>query len=410
MTAISSTAPAPYLVLGGTASAVTSARRAVVARRYAVDSFAVEWRELSQLESIADEWRELAARALVPNVFYEPAFALAAAPVFGDVGAVLVWSGTAPRKLLGFFPARIETRRYGFSLPVLVGWTHAFAPFSVPLVEREAAEPVIAAWLAHVAGNDALPGLLLLPYLPEEGPFAAALAAILRRAQMPAADFNHHTRALLAPGGNRSAYVEQALGPDQFRELRRTARRLNDLGALLFTTATEPDAVAAATEDFLALEASGRKGKSGASAACDDEVPGFIKVAMRGLAVEGKVAIDRVLLDGRPIAVAITLRSGDTAWLWKVAYDEALVHYSPGVMLAASLTKELVNDASIERTVSCIGENHRVTNRTWSEQLAVCDLMVSPRPDAPFARARRLETMRSAAVAATGRVHRLFVS
>jgi CelD/BcsL family acetyltransferase involved in cellulose biosynthesis len=409
MTAISSTAPAPYLVLGGTASAITSARRAVVARRYAVDSFAVEWRELSQLESIADEWRELAARALVPNVFYEPAFALAAAPVFGrDVGAVLVWSGAAPRKLLGFFPARIETRRYGLSLPLLVGWTHAFASFSVPLVEREAAEPVIAAWLAHVAGNDALPGLLLLPYLPEDGPFAAALAAILRRAQIPAADFNHHTRALLAPGGNRSAYVEQALGPDQFRELRRTARRLNDLGALLFTTATEPDAVAAATEDFLALEASGRKGKSGASAACDDEVPGFIKVAMRGLAAERKVAIDRVLLDGRPVAVAITLRSGDTAWLWKVVYDEALARYSPGVMLAASLTKELVNDASIERTVSCIAADHRVTNRTWSEQLALCDLMVSARADAPFARARRLETMRGSAVAASDGVRRLF--
>jgi CelD/BcsL family acetyltransferase involved in cellulose biosynthesis len=409
MTAISSTAPAPHLVLGGTASAITSARRAVVARRYAVDSFAVEWRELSQLESIADEWRELAARALVPNVFYEPAFALAAAPVFGrEVGAVLVWSGTAPRKLLGLFPARVETRRYGLWLPVLVGWTHSFAPFSAPLVEREAAEPVIAAWLAHVAGSTALPGLLLLPYLPEQGPFAVALAAILRRAQMPAADFNRQTRALLAPGGNRSAYVEQALGPDQFRELRRTARRLNDLGALLFTTATEPDAVAAATEDFLALEASGRKGKSGASAACDDEICGFVKTAIKGLAAERKVAIDRVFLDGRPVAVAITLRSGDTAWLWKVAYDEALARYSPGVMLAASLTKELVNDASIERTVSCITANHRVMNRTWSDQLALCDLLIAARPDAPFTRAQRLETMRSMAVAASDSVRRLF--
>ena len=154
MTAITSTAHAPHFVLAGTAAAITSARRAVVADRYAVNSFAVEWLELSQLESIVGDWRELAARALVPNVFYEPAFALAAAPLFGrDAGAVLVWSGTAPRKLLGLFPARRETRRYGFKLPMLVGWTHPFAPFGVPLVEREAAEPVIAAWLAHVAGD-----------------------------------------------------------------------------------------------------------------------------------------------------------------------------------------------------------------------------------------------------------------
>jgi CelD/BcsL family acetyltransferase involved in cellulose biosynthesis len=409
MTAITSPAHAPHFVLGGTAAAIVSARRAVVARRYAVASFAVEWRELSQLESIVDDWRELAARVLVPNVFYEPAFALAAAPVFGrEVGAVLVWSGTAPRKLLGFFPARVETRRYGLKLPMLVGWTHPFAPFSAPLVEREAAEPVIAAWLAHVAGDPALPGLLLLPDLPEEGPFAAALTAILRRAQMPTADFNRHARALLAPRGDRSAYVEHALGPRQFRELRRTARRLNELGALLFTTATEPDAVAAATEDFLALEASGWKRKSGAAAACSDEIRRFVKAAIRGLAAERKVAINRVFLDGRPVAAAITLRSGDTAWLWKAAYDEALARYSPGVMLAASLTEELVNDASIERTDSCATANHRVLNGTWSEHLALCDLMIAARPEAAFARAERLEALRSAAVAGAGRIRSLF--
>src|ERR1700683_5233204 len=120
MTAITSTARAPHFVLAGTAAAITSARRAVVADRYAIDSFAVEWLPLSQLESIVGSWRELASRALVPNVFYEPAFALAAAPLFGrDVGAVLVWSGTAPRKLLGLFPARRETRRYGLKLATL---------------------------------------------------------------------------------------------------------------------------------------------------------------------------------------------------------------------------------------------------------------------------------------------------
>jgi CelD/BcsL family acetyltransferase involved in cellulose biosynthesis len=409
MTAITSIAPAPHLVLGGTAAAITSARRAVVARRYAVDSFAVEWREISRLESIVDDWRELAARALVPNVFYEPAFALAAASVFGrDVGAMLVWSGTAPRKLLGFFPARVETRRYGLKLPVLVGWTHPFAPFSVPLVEREAAEPVIAAWLAHVAGDAALPGLVLLPCLPAEGPFAAALAAIVRRAQMPAADFNRHARAQLAPAGNRSAYVERALGPHQFRELRRTARRLSESSALLFTTATEPDAVDAAIDDFLALEASGRKGSSGTGEASVDEIRGFIKAAMRGLAAECKVSIDRVFLDGRAIAVAIMLRSGDTAWLWKAAYDEALARYSPRLMLAASLTKELVNDASIERTDSCATANDRVMNRAWSERLALCDLLIAAQPDARFLHARRLENIRGSMSSAAKSIRNLF--
>src|ERR1700733_4651554 len=109
MTDTTSTDHAPPFALDRAVSAIASARRAVVADRYAPDSFAVEWRSLADLEPIADEWRELAGRALDPNFFYEPAFAREAANVFGrDAGAVLVWSGTSPRQLLGLFPARIE--------------------------------------------------------------------------------------------------------------------------------------------------------------------------------------------------------------------------------------------------------------------------------------------------------------
>ena len=94
---------------GGATAAIASVRRATLAERYAADAFVVEWRDFAQLAAIAGEWRELAANVLEPNAFYEPAFALAAAPVFGrGAGAVLVWSASAPRRLLGFFPARID--------------------------------------------------------------------------------------------------------------------------------------------------------------------------------------------------------------------------------------------------------------------------------------------------------------
>src|SRR6185295_8613608 len=60
-----------------------------------------EWMRLAALADFRDEWRDLSERALEPNVFYDPGFALAAAPVFGaDAGAVLVWSKTAPQRLI----------------------------------------------------------------------------------------------------------------------------------------------------------------------------------------------------------------------------------------------------------------------------------------------------------------------
>ena len=392
---------APRVALERTVSAIASARRAVLADRYAINSFAVEWRWLADLLPVADDWRDLAGRSIESNIFYDPSFALAAASVFGnEVGAVLVWSGTAPRQLLGFFPARVSERRYGLKLPVLVGWTHPYGPLGTPLVDRGAAEPVIAAWLAYIAGDPSLPGLVLLPLIAEDEPFALTLGTILQRTQMPCADFARHHRALLAPRQDRSHYLENAISAHRHRELRRSGRRLSDAGALLFTTASEPAAVAAGVEDFFAVEASGWKGEAGTAAAHHEEVTSFIKAALPRLAEEGKVAVHRLLLDGRAIAAAITLHSGDTAWYWKTAYDENFARFAPGVLLSAALTEELAADAAIARTNSCAAPGNPTLDHIWSERLTLCNRMIAVRPEAPFARACRLETLRTAAIAA----------
>jgi CelD/BcsL family acetyltransferase involved in cellulose biosynthesis len=392
---------APRVALERTASAITSARRAMAAERYPVSSFAVEWRWIADLVPIAEDWRELAGRALEPNVFYEPAFALAAAAVFGDgVGAVLVWSGTQPRRLLGFFPARIVGRRYGLKLPLLLGWTHPYAPLGTPLVDREVAEPVIAAWLAHLCRDQRLPGLLLLPLLTEEGPFAAALGTILRRGQMPCADFDRHRRAMLAPEGNRSGYVERALSRRKRQQLRRFTRRLGEQGEVLFTAATDHSRVIRALEDFLALEAGGWKGRAGTAAAQNEDIHCFVKTALHDLSLEHKARINRVLLDGRPIAAGVILRSGNRAWFWKIAYNETFARYSPGVMLSVALTEQLLEDASIAQTDSCVPGDHPMIDSIWRERLPLCNRMIAVRPEAPFVRARRLETLRGSGAAA----------
>ena len=63
-----------------------------------IDSlFRVEWRPLAELGAIAADWRALAGSALEPNVFYEPAFALAARRCSAATSAP-AWSGRARRR------------------------------------------------------------------------------------------------------------------------------------------------------------------------------------------------------------------------------------------------------------------------------------------------------------------------
>jgi CelD/BcsL family acetyltransferase involved in cellulose biosynthesis len=369
----------------------------------------IEWRSLRELASCAEQWRELAARTLEPNVFYEPSFALAAAPALGGgVGAGLVWSTSAPARLLGFFPARVEHRRYGTAaLPVLVGWTHPYAPLGTPLVDAEGAEVVLRAWLDFVANHAQLPKLMLLPYLPVEGEFAAALDRVME--EKASASFARHERALLVPSGERRDYLARAIGKKKRKELHRQRKRLADSGKVVAVSASWPAEIEAALEDFFALEARGWKGRAGTAARAKSEISGFIRTAVAALAAQGKAQVLRLCLDERAVAALVTLRSGTTAWSWKIAYDEDYARFSPGVQIVLDLTKELLADTHIERADSCAAAGHPMIDHIWRERLALADRLISLAPGKPsrFRLACALEASRRGAFAVAKRMRDL---
>jgi len=206
-----------------------------------------EWLPLGMAGAMQQDWQALSRRALEPNVFYDPAFALAAAPVFGNPGAVLVWSKGG--RLIGFFPCRIE-RRYGVTT-ALTGWTHPYAPFGVPLVDRDEAEAAIAAFLDHVEANEKLPKLVMLPLVATDGAFAAALARVLLRHGGAMQAFGTHARALLAPTAERRAYLDHAVSHKKLKDLRRQRRRLQDKGLLKVTSACVAASISARSEGVI---------------------------------------------------------------------------------------------------------------------------------------------------------------
>ncbi|MFL6796040.1 MAG: GNAT family N-acetyltransferase [Xanthobacteraceae bacterium] len=332
----------------------------------------VEWRPLTELASIASSWRRLAERALEPNVFYEPAFALAAAPALGcGVSAALVW--TRSDELVGLFPGRIEPRRYGMRLPVLVGWAHPFAPLGAPLVDRSLAEPVITAWLEHVAAHAELPKLILLPLLPE-GALARTLET-LTRARGQVRVVAEVSRALLAPQ-ERGGYLAAALGSKRRKELNRLRKRLAERGPVTSVSAHNAAEVALGLDDFLHLEAGGWKGRAGTAACQDPAIAAFIKAAVLELAGQGKAEITRLCVDNEPIAAGIILRSGAYAWAWKIAYDERYAHFSPGVQLICDVTQGLVAEPEVGRADSCATANHPMIDHIWRERLTLADVLL----------------------------------
>lgn len=349
-------------------------------------AYRTEWKSFTALDT--GEWSELAASAVEPNVFYEPAFALPAADVFGrKVRAMVVRSASG--RLVGFFPMQAAI------LGLLAGYVHPYAPLGLPLVESNDAENVIDAWLSSLANERRA---VLLPLLPV-GPFADALARVCAQRGFEVVQFGFHDRALLAPDAGRSRYLDQSTDSKGGKSLLRRRKRLAEQGALTHRVLRGPE-VKELAETFLALEAGGWKGRAGTAARADAGLSAFVPKVLTSLAAEGKAQVDLLLLDGAPIAAIVVLRSGARAWAWKIAYDESRAHFSPGMQVTLDATRTLLDDATIERVDSCTAPGPHMIDRLWRERLALSDWLISlrPAPSVYFYGLRAAETMRRTAI------------
>jgi hypothetical protein len=115
------------------------------------------------------------------------------------------------------------------------------------------------------------------------------------------------------------------------------------------------------------------------------------------------------MLAGRAIAALIVLRSGDSAWCWKIAYDEQHARASPGVQLMLQATKALLAETGLARVDSCAAPDHPMIDHIWRERLPLADRLVQPGPygGAAFALTRALEDARTGAIAAAKRLRDL---
>lgn len=360
-------------------------------------AFRTTWRPLAELVddgALRAEWAALAERAVEPNVFYTPAVALACAPLYGrGVGAVLVRG--ADGRLAGLFPLRPSRTRWGVPLRVLAGWTHPFAPFGTPLVDPADPQGILAAALDHFSRDGT--SALILPYLTDDGPVAAALDAVLAASGRRMVTFDRHARAeLVRPAGPDAA---PAVVDRHRKEHARQRRRLAEHGTLAFDL-TAGEATVAAVADFLDLEASGWKGMAGTAATASPAQRALIETAVAGLAAEGHAGIARLRLGGRTVAAGIVLASGGGTWFWKTAYDETLAKFSPGVLLTLDLSEALLRNERIAAVDSCAVAGHPMIDRLWADRRALSDRLIALRPGPGFALACRLESLRRAAIAA----------
>ena len=360
--------------------------------RCAVTGHMVSLRPLSDSASLVPAWGALSQRALVPNIYYDPAFAIPAADPFGD-GVMLAAVHGANGELLAAWPVRVSRRRWGVPLPVLMGWTHPFAASGVPLLDRDHASDALLALLNLPATIGRLPRRAILPLIPEAGPFAELLDAQLTRLRLRQSHTERHDRPELNRGTDPLAHFSSGTRS----KLRQEERRLEKLGHLHLEQISDPAAIGEALEDYLALEGSGWKARAGTAIPQSAAETRFMTASVHALAAQGRVRIDRLRIDGTTIASSITYFTGDTAWYAKISYNEDHARNSPGSHLVLRATESLLADPAIQRTDSCAPPLHPLMRKFWPRRFWLSNRTIELCGGDPlFPIASRLERLRPA--------------
>ena len=198
----------------------TALRRSPRLPAPAVAVMTVELCEAAGIEAHGPAWAALASRAVEPNVFLEPGFALPAVMHFPPAQRprfLLCWDGAggAPQTLIGLLAVQPSRP---LLTPVAEAWRHPQWIVSAPLLDAKRGAAALDAMLGWFAADPKLRGGLLVRGVQVGGPLMQMLEDGGRRM---VAVLETRTRAVL-DGSAASA----GPGAKRLKELRRQGRRL----------------------------------------------------------------------------------------------------------------------------------------------------------------------------------------
>ena len=322
-------------------------------------------------------WIDLAANASEPNPFAEcwfmrPAIRdLKPAP---DNRMIGVWREGA---LIGMIPVMLADRYGRMPIRHVENWVHYHCFYGVPLVRRGTEAAFWSIVLDLLDCSDWAESFLHIVGIDPAGPVFAALQQTRR------ADVVHRSaRAMLHSNLKPTAYYEANVRPKKRKEIRRLRSRLDELGTVAFSDLASDGPVDTWIAEFLALEASGWKGREGSALGDSPSTKRFFEEAIRGAHHLGALDMLRLTLDAKPIAMLVNFITPPGAFAFKIAFDEDYARFSPGVLIKIENLRMLDRD-EIEWTDSCAVEDHPMINSLWAERRDIVRVTV------PLAGARR---------------------
>jgi CelD/BcsL family acetyltransferase involved in cellulose biosynthesis len=315
-------------------------------------------------------WHELGADALSPNPFAEQELVLPAARAWGvdDVNLLVVREGP---DWLAALPVRHAKSWRGVPGDVIAAWRHDYCFLCTPLVRSAGRDEALAMLVrAALAASPAFS----LDWFDGDGPLAQPLMAALASAGRVVV-VERFERAVL-DRRERDDYLERAFSARHRSGYRRKLKQLEqEVGPVTVRDdRDDPQAV----ERFLELEASGWKGQAGTAMACNPAHAAFFTEMALAFAKSGRFRMLSLVSEDRTIAMRSDVVTGDATFGFKLAFDENLARYSPGIQLEIAGTGSF-HSTGLDRADSCTVPENASMNRLWPDRRALVSAVATRR-------------------------------
>ncbi len=128
--------------------------------------------------------------------------------------------------------------------------------------------------------------------------------------------------------------------------LKKKTRYLNELGAVEFAVTRGYNAEL--LEKYFALEAQSWKGRAGTAVTSDERAAKLHDEFAREIAKHNALFVHELKLDGKTIAMYLSIMFGRKTIGWKMSFDENYAKYSPGNLLFIEVINECLRNDSTE--------------------------------------------------------------
>lgn len=348
-------------------------------------------------------WAMLADDAAEANAFYAPDMLIAALDHLAGQAVVHLVESYAGTELIGLLPVTLRPRHGRLPVGCVGNWMHPHCFFGAPLIRRGAEVEAWRGFMQHLDTASWAGGFLHLQGIDAAGANAAAIEALCVEQRRGWREIHRYDRAMLRSSLSADAYWETQVRAKKRKELRRLQKRLADLGTVTHRQLADLAELPGWCDDFLALEASGWKGREGTALRCDPADAAFFRAACDAAMGRGQLHMLRIDLDGRAIAMLVNFRHGPGAFSFKIAIDEDMGRFSPGVLVEIANLHAVQDDPAIAWMDSCAASDHPMIDSLWAERRTIVQYRIALRGsgatrlrrDAAFALANGAEAIAS---------------